>query len=68
MVKIFLNDGDWNSAIAEYAEAIRLDPNNALNYSNRAYAHYNKNDWNAGVHNPRLASAKGSTGVSVTFL
>ncbi|GHV49664.1 hypothetical protein AGMMS49579_02340 [Spirochaetia bacterium] len=46
--KFFDNDyynGDYDRAIADYTQAIKLDPKDATAYNNRGYAYYNKNDY-----------------------
>jgi len=40
----FMRDGKFNEAIASYTNAIDLDPNNAIYYSNRAAAYAKLND------------------------
>ena len=41
--------GDYDRAIADYTEAIRLDPNNDIAYNKRGYAHYNKGDYDKAI-------------------
>jgi tetratricopeptide (TPR) repeat protein len=41
----YYNKGDYERTIADYTEAIRLDPNYASAYYNRGIAYYNKNDY-----------------------
>jgi tetratricopeptide (TPR) repeat protein len=39
-----MNKGDYDRALADYNEAIRLDPNDALAFCNRGRAKRNIND------------------------
>jgi tetratricopeptide (TPR) repeat protein len=41
--------GDLEKAIADYGEAIRLDPKDALTYANRADAWFRKSDYNKAI-------------------
>ena len=45
----FYRQSNWNSAIAEYTEAIRLNPNNAVYYNNRAGAYNGKGDYDRAI-------------------
>jgi tetratricopeptide (TPR) repeat protein len=48
--KDFDREGKYDEAIREYDEAIRLDPNNAAAYHQRAIAYaWNKKDYNAAI-------------------
>lgn len=57
--------GDYSAAIADFDEAIKLDPKNASAYNNRGNAHHDKGDDAAAIEdfssalkqNPRYASA-----------
>ena len=57
--------GDFAAAIADYDEALKLDPKNALAFANRGTAHSEKGDAGAAIadfdeaikRDPRLASA-----------
>jgi len=48
---VFFNRSDWDSAIREFTEAIRLDPNYTDAYNNRGIACANKNDYNSAIVN-----------------
>jgi tetratricopeptide (TPR) repeat protein len=50
-----MNKGDYDHAIADYNEAIQLDPNNALAFCNRGRAKRNIND---ATGNTDIAKAK----------
>ena len=45
----YLDNGDYDRAIADYTQAIRLDPNDAWAYNNRGSAYYNKGDWDRAI-------------------
>jgi tetratricopeptide (TPR) repeat protein len=45
----FYNQGDYVTAIEEYTQAIRLDPNYADAYYNRGLAYYNKEDYDRAI-------------------
>jgi len=45
----YYNMGDYDRAIAEYTEAIRIDPNYADAYGNRGIAYARKNDYNRAI-------------------
>ncbi|GHU88878.1 hypothetical protein FACS189476_06760 [Spirochaetia bacterium] len=45
----YFKKGDYNQAIAHYDEAIRLDPNNAVAYTNRGIAYSYKDDYNKAI-------------------
>jgi tetratricopeptide (TPR) repeat protein len=40
---------NWNRAIAEYTEAIRLAPNNPLYYHNRGWVYYENDDYDRAI-------------------
>jgi tetratricopeptide (TPR) repeat protein len=42
---LYDNKGDYDRAIADYNQAIRLDPDYALAYYNRGVAYVNKRDY-----------------------
>jgi len=44
-----LDKKDYNSAIKEFTEAIRLDPNNAILYLKRGEAYYWKEDYDSAI-------------------
>ena len=46
----YTNKGDHDRALADYNEAIRLDPKSALALSDRGVAYANKGDYNRGPH------------------
>ena len=39
----------WDEAIAKYTKTIELDPKLAVPYGNRAYAYYNKGDYDKAI-------------------
>jgi cytochrome c-type biogenesis protein CcmH/NrfG len=41
----YAKEGDYDRAIAEYTQAIRLDPNDVLAYYLRGFAYWNKGDY-----------------------
>jgi tetratricopeptide (TPR) repeat protein len=43
------DNGDWDKAIADLTEAIRLDPNDAIAYYNRGILYYKKNDCDSAI-------------------
>jgi tetratricopeptide (TPR) repeat protein len=43
------NKSDWDQAIAEYTEALRINPNNAAAYNNRGNAYYDKGDYDRAI-------------------
>jgi tetratricopeptide (TPR) repeat protein len=45
----FYNQSNWDSAIAEFTEAIRLTPNDALLYFNRGSTYYQKGDYDRAI-------------------
>jgi tetratricopeptide (TPR) repeat protein len=45
----FFVNGDYETAIADYTEAIRLDPNFRDAYHARGYAYYNKKDYDRAI-------------------
>ena len=65
--------GDFDKAIADDTEAIRLDPKFAVTYSNRALAHDNKGEYAQAIAdsdeairlNPKIASAHCHRGVAL---
>jgi tetratricopeptide (TPR) repeat protein len=46
-----LDQKDYDNAIAEFTEAIKLNPNNAVFYFNRGIAYYRKNDYDNAIEN-----------------
>ena len=72
----YFEKGQWNKAIAEYNEAIELDPKYADAYFNRGNAYFNKGqydqaiaDYNKAIEiNPRLAMAYNNRGVAYIIL
>jgi tetratricopeptide (TPR) repeat protein len=68
--EIFCSRGDYITAIEEYTQAIRLDPNMAVAYGNRGYAYIMKGDYDRGIAdstqairlNPNDAGAYGNRG------
>jgi cytochrome c-type biogenesis protein CcmH/NrfG len=50
-----MNKGDYDRAVADYNEAIRLDPNNAVAFCNRGRVKRNIHDASA---NADIAKAK----------
>ena len=49
MVRAYLDKGDHDKAIADYTEAIRLDPKYAEAYSNRGVAYASKGDYDKAI-------------------
>jgi len=47
--KVFFDRGDWDTAILEFTEAIRLDPGDAIVYNNRGAAYDNKGDYDHAI-------------------
>jgi len=47
--KEFYGKGNFNKAIAEFTQAVRLDPNNATYYQRRGTAFYMKKDYNMAI-------------------
>jgi Tfp pilus assembly protein PilF len=45
----YLNKGDYDRAIADFNEAIQIDPNNALAYANRGVIYHNKGDYDRAI-------------------
>ena len=45
----FFNQRNWDSAIAQFTEAIRLTPNDAVFYGNRGNAYFNKADFDRAI-------------------
>ncbi|MDR0304925.1 MAG: tetratricopeptide repeat protein [Chitinispirillales bacterium] len=45
----YLNKGDYDRAIADFNEAIRIDPNNAIVRGNRGNAYFMKNDYDRAI-------------------
>jgi tetratricopeptide (TPR) repeat protein len=45
----FRSRGDYDRAIEEYTQAIRLDPNYAAAYNNRGWAYNGKGDYDRGI-------------------
>jgi tetratricopeptide (TPR) repeat protein len=43
------NKGDWDGAIAEYREAIRLNPNSDLAHTHLGFALWEKGDWDGAM-------------------
>jgi len=41
--------GDYDGAIADYTEAIRLNPNYAMAYNNRGFAYFHKGDYDRAI-------------------
>ena len=41
--------GDYDLAISHFSEAIKLDPNNAVFYSNRSMCHATKGDFESAL-------------------
>jgi tetratricopeptide (TPR) repeat protein/tRNA A-37 threonylcarbamoyl transferase component Bud32 len=66
------NKKDYDKAIQDYNEAIRLDPNYAYAFHNRGLAWYNKKDYHKAIHDyteairldPKYAGAFNSRGVA----
>jgi tetratricopeptide (TPR) repeat protein len=46
---LYAERGDYNRAIADFTQAIRLDPNNADAYFGRGYSYANKNDYDRAI-------------------
>jgi len=46
-----LDQKDYDNAIAEFTEAIKLNPNNAVFYFNSGIAYYQKNDYDNAIAN-----------------
>jgi tetratricopeptide (TPR) repeat protein len=46
---VHLTAGELDKAVADYTEAIRLDPKNARAYDGRGDAYFGKTDWNAAI-------------------
>jgi hypothetical protein len=44
-----MNKGDYDRAVVDYNEAVRLDPTNALAFCNRGRAKRNINDVSGGA-------------------
>ena len=68
----YFEKGQWNKAIAEYNEAIELDPKYADAYFNRGNAYFNKGQYDQAIAdyteaieiNPRLAEAYANRGLA----
>jgi len=45
----YYGKGDYDSAIADYTDAIRIDPNYAIAYNVRGNAYYSKRDYNRAI-------------------
>ena len=66
----YRSKGDFDRAIADYSEAIRLDPKLAAAYNNRGNAYKNKGDFDRAIADlseairldPKLASAYNDRG------
>ncbi len=62
--------GQWDKAIADYSEAIRLKPDDAQIFNNRGNVHYYKGQWDRAIEDydeavrlqPDLAEAFGNRG------
>jgi len=46
---LYFNKHDWDKAIADYTQAIRLDPNDDEKYNDRGAAYYNKGDFDSAI-------------------
>ncbi len=44
-----INKRDYDRALADLNEAVRIDPRNGVAFSNRGYAHYNKRAYDAAI-------------------
>jgi tetratricopeptide (TPR) repeat protein len=66
------NKSNWDQAILEYNEALRVNPNNAAVYNSRGIAYYEKEDYDRAIADynqairldPNYASAYNSRGVA----
>lgn len=71
-----LSDSNFEEAIEYYTQAIALDPNNHVLYSNRSAAHAKKGDYEASLEdanktvalNPTWAKGYGRQGSVLAFL
>jgi tetratricopeptide (TPR) repeat protein len=45
----YLQNNDYDRAIAEYTQALRLDPNNILSYTGRGSAYFSKGDYDRAI-------------------
>jgi tetratricopeptide (TPR) repeat protein len=45
----YVHKDDYDKAIADYSQAIRLDPKNALAYSHRGWAHHGKREYDKAI-------------------
>lgn len=69
---LFHNRGDWDAAILEYTQAIRLNPNYDLAYRNRGLAYVGKGDYDRAIMdytqairiNPNYIAAYNSRGIA----
>jgi tetratricopeptide (TPR) repeat protein len=53
--KEHVNKKDYDSAIADFNEAIRINPNDSSVYFYRGYAYYNKNNYDSAIANYSLS-------------
>jgi tetratricopeptide (TPR) repeat protein len=49
------NKGEWDKAIAEYTEALRINPNNAAAYVNRGFAYISKGMYDRAIEDYNAA-------------
>src|SRR5262249_3178473 len=67
-----INNGDYNGAIAAFSDAMRLDPKNALAFTNRGVAYERKGDMDRAIAdyseairlNPNYALASSNRGIA----
>jgi Tfp pilus assembly protein PilF len=45
----YLNNGNYDRAIADFTQAIKLDPNDTIVYNNRVTAYYEKGDYDQAI-------------------
>ena len=73
---IYKNKGDWDSAIREFNEAIRLNPNYSIAYNERGNTYYCKGEWELAIAdfnevirlNPNNANDYNTRGVSYYYI